>query len=487
MKRNSINIKNVIINILFVILLVLAICGTSFVLEDKSIINKNKDFFNQDEDFDVLFFGSSHSELFFNPMILWKQYGIVSYNFGNPEEGIPVSYWLMKNAIEIHKPKIIVFDVSMIGNGSVYSGEDHLHYALDSFPLSKLKLDAANDLLNDTSEKLSLLFTIGYNHSRWKEISKPKNNFVKGSFSYGDWHTKGCKSFEQHPITYEFSSVGKESQDIEYIDKIIELCKDNDIELVLTANPFICPMEKQELINSVEMLALRKNVTFVNLIKINRIIDYNIDLYDKEHVNQSGLNKMSIYWGSYLVTNYELQDHRGDSKYYKLWEKEYEDFQQLKYESMWWLTDNIEEFLQMLHDKDFDVSIFVGAESQVYMQSKNFVRLIHNIGREDITVSSPKELNSSDQWTLNNLDDSLGCKNYAVEFSGGEIIEERTGKSSELLISSQFENIDVNSEDVIIIVSDNKTKDVKLVRKYTNSIETGENIHVNIPQLYFKE
>ena len=110
MKRNSINIKNVIINILFVILLVLAICGTSFVLEDKSIINKNKDFFNQDEDFDVLFFGSSHSELFFNPMILWKQYGIVSYNFGNPEEGIPVSYWLMKNAIEIHKPKIIVFD-----------------------------------------------------------------------------------------------------------------------------------------------------------------------------------------------------------------------------------------------------------------------------------------------------------------------------------------------------------------------------------------
>ena len=45
----------------------------------------------------------------------------------------------------------------------------------------------------------------------------------------------------------------------------------------------------------------------------------------------------------------------------------------------------------------------------------------------------------------------------------------------------------MNSEDVIIIVSDNETKDVKLVRKYTNSIETGENIYVNIPQIYFKE
>ena len=255
---------------------------------------------------------------------------------------------------------------------------------------------------------------------------------------------------------------------------------------MLTANPFICPMERQRDINFVEQLATQNNIDFINFIKMNNVVDYNIDLYDYEHVNQSGLNKMCNYWGSYLVTNYELQDHRGDSKYYKLWEKEYEDFKQLKYESMWWLTDNIEEFLQMLHDKDYDVSIFVGAESQAYTQSKNFARLIHNIGREDITVSSPKELNSLDQWTLQYLDNSLGCKNYAVKFFGGEIIEERTGKSSELLISSQFENIDVNSEDVIIIVSDNETKDVKLVRKYTNSIETGENIYVNIPRLYFK-
>ena len=486
MKRNSINIKNVIINILFVILLALAICGTSFVLEDKSIINKNKDFFKQDEDFDVLFFGSSHSELFFNPMILWKQYGIVSYNFGNPEEGIPVSYWLMKNAIEIHKPKVVVFDVSMVNRGNEFSDESHIHNAMDSFPLSTTKIEAAYDLLDETSERLSLLFKIGYNHSRWKEISKPRNNFVKGSLSYGEY-TYGVFSLEQCQISTEIADMNENDRDICYLLKIVKLCRANDIELVLTANPFICPMERQRDINFVEQLATQNDIDFINFIKMNNVVDYNIDLYDYEHVNQSGLNKMCNYWGSYLVTNYELQDHRGDSKYYKLWEKEYEDFQQLKYESMWWLTDNIEEFLQMLHDKEFDVSIFVGDESQIYMQSKNFARLIHNIGREDITVSSPKELNSLDQWTLQYLDDSLGCKNYAVKFSGGEIIEERTGKSSELLISSQFENIDVNSEDVIIIVSDNETKDVKLVRKYTNSIETGENIYVNIPRRYFKE
>lgn len=486
MKRNSINIKNVIINILFVILLVLAICGTSFVLEDKSIINKNKDFFNQDEDFDVLFFGSSHSELFFNPMILWKQYGIVSYNFGNPEEGIPVSYWLMKNAIEIHKPKVVVFDVSMVNRGNEFSDESHIHNAMDSFPLSTTKIEAAYDLLDETSERLSLLFKIGYNHSRWKEISKPRNNFVKGSLSYGE-HTYGVSSLEQCQIVTEIADMNENDRDICYLLKIVKLCRSNDIELVLTANPFICPMERQRDINFVEQLATQNNIDFINFIKMNNVVDYNIDLYDYEHVNQSGLNKMCNYWGSYLVTNYELQDHRGDAKYYKLWEKEYEEFKQLKYESMWWLTDNIEDILQMLHDKDYDVSIFVGAESQAYTQSKIFARLIHNIGREDITVESPEELNSTDQMPLKHLDDCLGIENYAVLFSRGKIIEERKGKSSTQLISSICNNIDISSDDVIVIVSDYETNEIKLIRKYENSIETCENIYVSIPRLYFED
>ena len=232
---------------------------------------------------------------------------------------------------------------------------------------------------------------------------------------------------------------------------------------------------------------MQNDIDFINFIKMNSVVDYNIDLYDYEHVNQSGLNKMCNYWVSFLVENYELKDHRGEKEYHELWEKEYDSFKQLKYESMWWFTDDIEEFLQMLHDKDYNVTVFAGADSQIYLQSKNFVRLIHNIGREDITVSSPKELNSSEQWPLHFFDDSLGREDYAVTISGGEIIEERIGTSSELLISSQFENIDINPEDVIIIVSDYETKEVKLVRKYTNSKETCENIYVNIPQLFFKQ
>ena len=204
-------------------------------------------------------------------------------------------------------------------------------------------IDMYNSMLSDWYKGIN---------DKWNKIISYKNNSDMTNYAIEVHSLKNDSKY------FEFTKLAELSYNHELKSK------DNDIELVLTANPFICPMERQRDINFVEQLATQNNIDFINFIKMNNVVDYNIDLYDYEHVNQSGLNKMCNYWGSYLVTNYELQDHRGDAKYYKLWEKEYEEFKQLKYESMWWLTDNIEEFLQMLHDKDFDVSIFVGAESQ---------------------------------------------------------------------------------------------------------------------------
>ena len=72
-------------------------------------------------------------------------------------------------------------------------------------------------------------------------------------------------------------------------------------------------------------------------------------------------------------------------------------------------------------------------------------------------------------------------------FSRGKIIEERIGKSSTQLISSICNNIDISSDDVIVIVSDYETNEIKLIRKYENSMETCENIYASIPRLYFED
>lgn len=478
-------IKIIVINILFVICLAASVWLASYVLEDKSSIKKNHDFFNQKEDFDVLFFGSSHSELFVNPMILWKDYGIVSYNFGNPEEGIPVTYWGIRNAIGIHKPKVIVFDVSMVNRGENYSDEEHLHYALDSYPTSREKINAANDLLTDKNEKLELFFKIGNYHSRWKDIKIVNDPFVKGSLSYGEYHTMKVQPFEQYPITNQVSEIDDDSRDLAYIMKIIELCKDNDIELVLAANPFQCSEARQADINRVEQIANQSNVPFLNFIKMDNVIDYDIDLYDCEHVNQSGLNKMCDYWGSYLVNKCGISDHRGDARYYR-WIEDYEKFKQLKYESIWWMVDDIEVLLQSLHDNDIRSYVFIGRESNLQIEDEHLKRLVQNIGRDNITVESDRGIKSRDLWPLELLNSTYKVDDYGLLVSEGKVVDEEYGDDARKRMMSLYDEIEIGPSDVVVTIIDNETNELKMIRKYSGKTDEYENIYLNIPKVYFE-
>ena len=55
-------------------------------------------------------------------------------------------------------------------------------------------------------------------------------------------------------------------------------------------------------------------------------LDYAVDFRDSDHVNNSGAAKVTDHLARFLTANYELTDHRGDSKY-KDWDlnKQYLD------------------------------------------------------------------------------------------------------------------------------------------------------------------
>ena len=44
-------------------------------------------------------------------------------------------------------------------------------------------------------------------------------------------------------------------------------------------------------------------------------IDFKTDMAENIHVNFSGSKKLTEYLGNYIVNNYEVTDHRGDSEY----------------------------------------------------------------------------------------------------------------------------------------------------------------------------
>lgn len=446
-------IKRIIEAFAFLILLLLSSVYASNRLQDKNCIYKNKDFFAEKNQFDVLFFGSSHMELFVSPMELWKKYGITSYNFGAPEEGLPVTYWVMANAFDINKPKVAVVDMHMFNLKGNYSSDEHVHYALDAFPISKTKIDAINDLSLDFDNKMELFFPIGKYHGRWKSLNKASyeniENYSKGSMSYGYWHTMNITPFEQYPLINKVADISEDSEDVLYLKKIIQLCEDEDVELLLVSNPYWCNEDKQSYIHKAEKIAGEYSVPYINFVDMNSVINMQIDMYDEGHVNQSGMHKITDYLGNYLCSCYDFENHDSDELYIE-WNKDYEDYKQLKYESISVMAQSLDVLFECLNDDDINSYIYLGPNANMGIDDNKIGLLLENIGS-----------------------------------SKGKIIDEITcNRILESVISGYDEKI-WDLTNYVIIITDANTDEVKIIRKFV-SADCCEDLYNNVEKKYIE-
>lgn len=98
-------IKQCIHTILFLVLFVVLLRFATYVLRDKSGAEYIYNFRDEPKNsIDVILLGSSHMYRTIQPMELWNDYGIASYNLGSSEQSLPLSYYLLKEAIRKQKP-----------------------------------------------------------------------------------------------------------------------------------------------------------------------------------------------------------------------------------------------------------------------------------------------------------------------------------------------------------------------------------------------
>lgn len=446
----------------------MCVCGVSYVLQDKSSVNKNKEFFKEKNQFDVLFFGSSHMELFVSPMDLWRDYGITSYNFGSPEQGLPVTYWVMKNAIAYNKPKVIVVDMHMFNLEGKYSGDEYLHFGLDSFPLTNTKMEAIKEMTKSKEEFIEMIFKLGKYHGNWKNISeaffKNLDYYMMGSMSYGYYRTMNVVPFEQHPLINGVADVSSDSESYIYTKKIIELCKEEGIELLFVSTPFVCDSNLQMNIHAAEKIAEKNNIPYINFVDMNSVIDMRVDMYDEGHVNQSGMHKVTKYIGSYIKDNFNIQGHRKDELYMG-WNQKYNEYKCLKYESIWY-QDDLYTTLMMLHDEDITSYVYINQHTNTNIVDDEVLEnLLQNIGRNNICYNDTEISKSSEMKTLKKVSsdyDNFMVKNCIsksmideyVDFDAYEEVRQYIG-----------EYITEEENCIYIIVVDTEEDEVKLIKR----------------------
>ena len=273
-------------------------------------------FFEEKQDIDVLFLGTSHVLDGVSPMELWRDYGVTSYNMGNSSEPLDVTEWVLRIAMQTHKPKVAVIDVyyidRQVDDAWAYSFR---HLFLDAVPLSDLKVQAVRATL-PRDQWLEFLMPFSLYHGRWEELlgGKAERNVDCEPYMMGG----ELRIFRATvpPYTRTTLASQEEQPGEAALRRIAALCRENGIEPVFMAIPAPVSEEEQMHMNRVQGLADELGVPFINLFDVEGLVDFETDCYDYlGHMNPDGASKITAYLGRWLTERYALEDRRGDAAY----------------------------------------------------------------------------------------------------------------------------------------------------------------------------
>jgi len=275
---------------------------------------------------DVIFVGDCEVYECFSPVTLWNEYGITSFIRGSAQQLIWQSYYLMEETLAYEKPEVFIFNVLAMKYNEPQK-EAYNRLTLDGMRLSATKIKAIRASMMPDEQLMDYIFPILRYHSRWSELSRDDFRYLFGKKPL--FHNGYYMRVDVRPVTT--IPVGKKLPDYrfgetayEYLDKMVALCKDNDIELMLIKAPTIYPYWYDEWDEQMADYAQQHDLVYLNF--LDRLaetgIDFQTDTYDTGlHMNLSGAEKLSRYIGPILRKQYNLQDRREDSALSRIWQE----------------------------------------------------------------------------------------------------------------------------------------------------------------------
>lgn len=296
----------------FVLLFLLLFQRASGILRDKSYTFATAPLYERGlGDVDVLFMGSSHMLNGVSPLLLEEEQGITSLNLGQNGQVLPVTYYALQEAFRYQRPRLVVLDIYKVVQDSLIDSHVSLHFTLDNMSFGLPKLRAVFDLL-PAGERAAYLFDIIAYHTRWKELGEK-------DFAPADTAGRGAQALYSTQAPYPGWEVIPETEtappaqvEIEYLEKIVELCRKEKVELLFIALPFTTPeddpLHRQAAVNSMNAYAQEWDVPFVNMMyRVGEMgLDFHTDMADVYHLNWRGMEKATLWLGEYLAAHYGL-------------------------------------------------------------------------------------------------------------------------------------------------------------------------------------
>lgn len=290
------------------------------------------EFYREQTNDDVIFVGSSTVNSAINPVLLWDDYGITSYDRSGASQTSWISYYMIKDAIEVSDPKMVVVDMSFFRYGDDYCEEPENRKALDGMRLSHTKFQCLRTCMNEDEKYVDYVFPIGRYHTRWNDLKAEdwKYLYHKPTITFSGFIPEyEIEPAEGIPMDRSELDVRMSQRNLLFLENIIGICQSNGIQVLLIKIPSFEPKWGDSFERDVLSVA---DVHAVEYIDFDRFtdeigIDYMTDTNDAGgHLNDAGAEKFTRYLGKVMTKSYELTDHRGDPAFDKAWKEKSERY-----------------------------------------------------------------------------------------------------------------------------------------------------------------
>lgn len=321
--------KKIISCVIFVMIFLLLLNAATDILTPKSqnryyILEKYLEEHPEDNLHDVQVFGSCHSYTSFNPIHLEELTGVSAFVYGNAGEIIPTTYVRMVEQFKRHTPKVALVEIWGLNPYETYSSHDRVFgfYITNNLERTKFSL-AKQEMIKDFKDKeyedisfLTMNFPVVNYKDRVLDMSLTDVDFnysfentkpYSTEYTFNEMTSRlknngykvnpyvAIEDYPQYQKNYQSRISAAETTEfepdiVEYIQKIIALCKKNDVELIFYRSPYVSTLNELRKLNHLQQICDENDVLFVDL-EAEVQFDYKTDFIDYQHLSEIGANK----------------------------------------------------------------------------------------------------------------------------------------------------------------------------------------------------
>lgn len=318
-----------IISIVIILVIVLGLL-TKLVMPKYSqdVVEGNMiaEFYDEKMDHDVIFIGDCEVYENFSPAVLWQEYGINSYIRGSAEQLMWQSYYLLEETLKYEKPDVVVFNVLAMEFNEPQM-ESYNRMTLDGMKWSMSKVNDIKASMMEDESFIEYVFPILRYHSRITDLCADdfKYMFKRPQVSYNGYYMRvDVLPVENLPTPRPMMDYQFGDNAYKYLDMMTELCKNEGVALVLIKAPSVYPYWYPQWDEQIAKYAQENDLDYYNFLNVTDDIgiDYNTDTYDAGlHLNLSGAEKLSKYFGEILSSKYGLENRLSDAELSAIWDE----------------------------------------------------------------------------------------------------------------------------------------------------------------------